>query len=263
MTTRSRGRCGRKGSARGRQRILPKHLLNLQRQAGKPFAEIRVPPPPTKPERPTGSGSSPLQNIEDPGQGSGVDASTADYAPHAAQHDLDPIVTRLGTAPDLRRYDRGRLARSQPAQSPALVPLQIALGAVCDAKREVRRGRYHCGAPSRRRGAGRPGSPKRSWPSRPQTSAGDDLSRRPQAARRHRAYDCPYALFSARRTPRRKAALTGCSPLTPLHLPYARFSACADHYIARRNARWSAVVRSLPARCPSSVGVTLRPAESI
>src|SRR4051812_11140882 len=80
-----------------------------------------------------------------------------------------------------------------------------------DAKPEAGRGRYRGGAPSRRRGAGRPGSPKRSWPSRPQTSAGGGPSRRPQAARRHCAYDCPYALFSARRTPRRKAALTGCS----------------------------------------------------
>jgi hypothetical protein len=36
----------------------------------------------------------------------------------------------------------------------------------------------------------------------------------PQAARRHCAYDCPYALFSAPRTLRRKAALTEGSRLT-------------------------------------------------
>ena len=78
-----------------------------------------------------------------------------------------------------------------------------------DAKPEAESGRYRVASPSRRRGAGRPGSPRRSWPSRPQTSAGAGPTRRPQAAQRHSAYDCSYALFSARRTPRRKAALTG------------------------------------------------------
>ena len=196
------------------KRIAPKHLLHLQRQARQSPCAYPCARSPATPARPSGSGSSPLQDIEDPGQGSGVDASTDDYAPPAAQHDLHPIIPRLGAAqPRVRRHRGGRLGHDHSRNEARHWCRLGSLSAQCAMPSQKLRAGDPV-SPRRReiRGVGRPGSPTRSWPSRPQTSDGAGPSRRPQAARRHCAYDRPYALFSARRTPRRKAALTESSP---------------------------------------------------
>src|SRR5215218_4940517 len=194
------------------QRILPQHLLNPQRQAGEPLRRS-VCPVASHTRTPDGIGIIAAPGHQGPGPRQRRRRQhrrlRAARGPARSPSDHPPTWRSPTPCSASRRW--AARARSQPERSRALVPPRIAQRAVCDAKPEAESGRSRVASPSRIRGVGRPGSPTRSWPSRPQTSDGAGPSRRPQAPRRHCAYDRPYALFSARRTPRRKAALTESS----------------------------------------------------